>query len=116
MSIRSSGYSNGEDIILCQAYLEVSQVPITGRFQNADRFWARVEENYNVARPSNLENRNSSSLRSRMQNINAAVKKLKACINQVENMHPSGASDADIVSFSFLNFPLSILYIPHFFF
>ena len=115
MSSRSSGYSNGEDIILCQPYLEISQDPITRRFRKADRFWACVDEKYNVAKPSNMEYCNSASIRYRMQNLNAAVKKLKACINQVENMHPSGDSDANIVSFSFLYFPLSILYVPHFF-
>ena len=113
MSGRSSGYSNGEDIILCQAYLEISQDPITGRYQSADRFWARVEEKYNVAKPSNMEYRNSTSVRCRMQNINAAVKKLKACINQVENMNPSGASDQDIVSFFFIL--LLIFYVHNFF-
>ena len=78
MSIQNFGYSNGEDIILCQAYLDMSQDPISGRFHNSDRFWARVEEKYNVTKPSNIEYPNSSSLRCRIQNINLAVKKLKA--------------------------------------
>ncbi|XP_073025293.1 uncharacterized protein [Primulina eburnea] len=43
------------------------------------------------------EVRNKRSVQSRMGLILAAISKLKACIQQVEQPHPSGASDMDII-------------------
>ena len=36
MSIRSSGYTQDEDKLLCQVYMEISQDPIKGVYQSAD--------------------------------------------------------------------------------
>ncbi|XP_019162763.1 PREDICTED: uncharacterized protein LOC109159170 [Ipomoea nil] len=38
-----------------------------------------------------------TSLQTRMQNIMAALSKLRGCICQIENMNPSGASEQDIL-------------------
>ncbi|KAK9094320.1 hypothetical protein Scep_025789 [Stephania cephalantha] len=46
---RSSGYTPREDLILCEAWLEISQDPIVGRNQHADKFWSRTVEKYNEA-------------------------------------------------------------------
>jgi bisphosphoglycerate-independent phosphoglycerate mutase (AlkP superfamily) len=98
MSTRSSGYTIPEDVLLCQVYLDISQDPITGRYQSSDQFWSRVEQKYNEVRNQQREYRNKRSVQSRMQAIVGEVKKLNGCLKQVENLNPSGASDEDIVS------------------
>ena len=98
MSIRSSGYSISEDVVLCQVYLEIFQDPITSIYQSSDQFWSRVEDAYNQARNETWEYRNKRSVQSRIQTIEKATRKLNSCIKQVESTHPSGASNQDIVS------------------
>ena len=100
MSIRSSGYSYAEDVLLCQVYMEISQDPIVGVFQTSNSFWSRVEEKFNAAKDATWEERTKRSLQCRYQTIEKAVRKLTGCIRQIENMHPNGASNTDIVSIS----------------
>ena len=47
MVCRGVGYSNTEDIILGESFLEITEDPIIGRYQSSDRFWERVRETYN---------------------------------------------------------------------
>ena len=47
MACRGIGYSNTEDIILGESFLEITEDPIIGRYQSSDRFWERVRETYN---------------------------------------------------------------------
>ena len=47
------------------------------------------------------------SVHSRMDTINAEVRRLNGCLKQVENLNPSGALEKDIVS---------IIYVLFFFF
>ena len=98
MSVRSTGYTVTEDVLLCQVFLDISQDPIIGRNQSRDAFWSRVEDKYNELRDQHFEMRTSRSIRSRMEIISNEVRKLNACLRQVENLNPSGASDEDIVS------------------
>ena len=110
MTSQSSGYTISEDVLLCQVYLDISQDPITGRYQSANEFWSRMQLKYNELRQQYLEYRNIQSLRSRMDTINSEVKRLNECLKQVENLNPSGASEEDIVSIIFsVNFNLLIL-------
>ena len=110
MTSRSSGYTISEDVLLCQVYLDISQDPITGRYQSANEFWSRVELKYNELRQQHLEYRNIRSLRSRMDTINSEVKRLNECLKQVENMNPSGVSEEDIMSIIFfVNFQFVII-------
>ena len=39
MAGRGIGYTNAEDVILCETYLEITQDSIVGRYQSTDRFW-----------------------------------------------------------------------------
>ncbi|XP_020242975.1 glutathione S-transferase T3-like [Asparagus officinalis] len=97
MSVRSTGYTVTEDVLLCQVFLDISQDPIIGRNQSRDAFWSRVEDRYNELRDQNSDVRTSRSIRSRMEIISNEVRKLNACLRQVENLNPSGASDEDIL-------------------
>ena len=44
MSNTSIGYTNDEDVIISESYLEITQDPIVGRFQTTDGFLERVLE------------------------------------------------------------------------
>ena len=74
MSIRSSSYTVTEDVLLCQVYLDISQDPITGRYQSQDQFWSRVEEAYNNNKQENWAPRYKRSVQSRMTIITSEAK------------------------------------------
>ncbi|KAJ9565409.1 hypothetical protein OSB04_001375 [Centaurea solstitialis] len=97
-SIRSSAYKDNEDIQLCHCYLDVSQNPIIGRNQRKDKLWERIEVQYHSCEPFASNRRPRRSLESRMSTIQKATKKLRGCINQVQNRNPSGASEQDIMN------------------
>ena len=59
---------------------------------------------YNELRQQHLEYRNMRSVHSRMDTINAEVRRLNGCLNQIENLNPSGASEKDIVSIIYVLF------------
>ena len=98
MTSRSAGYSTNEDVLLCGVYLDVSQDPIIGKQQSSQCFWSRVAEAYEIAKNECWESRNPRSLQCRLQVIEKAIRKLNGCYRQVENLHPSGASEQDLVS------------------
>ena len=98
MSSWSSGYSVPEDVLLCEVYIEISQDPITGVNQSADHFWSWLCDKFNIERNDGWEERSKRFVQARIQAIEKAVRKLNGCIRQIENLHPSGASNEDIVS------------------
>ncbi|KAL0706252.1 hypothetical protein Bca4012_072678 [Brassica carinata] len=67
---RGSLFNQQEDELLCRVYLEISQDPIVS---------------------------NNQALKQLMCTILYAVRNLKSCVIQVENMHLSGASEHDIM-------------------
>ena len=98
MACRGIGYSNTEDVILGESFLEITQDPIVGIYQSSDRFWERVGEAYGRV-DNNYEQRTGRSLQSRMSTITVEMKMLNACLRQIEFTKPSGKSNEDIVSF-----------------
>ena len=46
MASRDIGYTNAEDVIPHENYLEITQDPIVGRYQTTDHFLERVDEVY----------------------------------------------------------------------
>ena len=114
MACRGVGYSNAEDIILGESFLQITQDPIVGRYQSSERFWERVGETYNErvddnyeqctvrslqSHMNNYEQRTVRLLQSRMNTITVEMKRLNACLRQIEYTKPSGKSNEDIVSF-----------------
>lgn len=98
-SSRSLNYRDDEDIIICQAYMEVSQDPIVGKSQSSDKFWARIATIFNNAKNSSYEIRSRKSIQSRFKDhIAPAIKRLVHSIKHVELQNPSGASELTIVS------------------
>ena len=98
MSSRASGYSVLEDVLLCEVYIKISQDPITGVNQSGDQFWSRVGDKFNNDMNAGWEENSKRSVQARIQAIEKEVRKLNGCIRQIENLHPSGASNEDIVS------------------
>ncbi|CAN7021707.1 unnamed protein product, partial [Brassica rapa subsp. trilocularis] len=60
------------------------------------KLWEKIENSYNEKKEC-WEIRSSRSLQGRMTTILYAIRNLKSCIIQVENLHPSGASEFDIM-------------------
>lgn len=69
----------------------------------------KIENSYNEKKEC-WEIRSSRSLQGRMTTILYAVRNLKSCIIQVENLHPSGASEFDIVSIFIFYYTYMIVY------
>lgn len=91
-------YTTDEDQHLCRVYLDISQDSETGIYQKRDNFWNRILEVYNSEKPSpNMCDRNKRSIETRMQVILSHLSKFKACVQQVEYLNQSGASEKDIV-------------------
>ncbi|KAG8386375.1 hypothetical protein BUALT_Bualt03G0142300 [Buddleja alternifolia] len=97
MSGRTANYHDDEDVILCQAYMEVSQDPITGISQTSKRFWARVTAIFNNSKNPSYADRGQRSLQCRYSDIEAGVKRLLHSIKHVESQNPSGASEQTIL-------------------
>lgn len=95
---RGASFSQQEDLLLCHVYLEISQDPIVSNNQALRKLWKKIQKSYNEKKNESWEIRSDRSLEGRMGTILFAVKTLKSCVIQVENMHPSGASEHDIVS------------------
>ncbi|KAL5566406.1 hypothetical protein UlMin_029570 [Ulmus minor] len=96
---RSSSYTNEEDLHLCHVYLDISQNSIVGINQSKDEFWAIIEYDYNNSQLefTITQPRPKRLLQCRVQVILTAVGKLRGCVQQVENLNPSGASEQDIM-------------------
>ncbi|XP_065851436.1 uncharacterized protein [Euphorbia lathyris] len=96
-SIRKSGFTHDEDVLLCSTYLELTQDLTTEPDETRERKWGRVATVYNATEQLNVEHRSWRSLESRYHKIDMAVRKLKECLEQIEQKIPSGASDLDIM-------------------
>ncbi|XP_015168559.1 uncharacterized protein [Solanum tuberosum] len=79
-------------------YQNPSQDPITGICQSYDQFWFQIEQSYNNLKEESWIYRNKKSLQCGIALIEKAVRKLSGCIRQIENLHPSGASNIDIIN------------------
>ena len=109
MAARGIGYTMYEDVVLAESYLQISQDPIVGKNQSNDRFWERIEEVYHERLGSNYERRTIRSLQSRMSSISIEIKKLNACLRQIEYTRPSGKLAEDIVRLTTLCFIFFIM-------
>lgn len=66
MNIRSFGYFQEEDKLLCQIYMEISQDPIKSVYQSSDKFWSHVAKAYNNGKGTTWSERSETSLQSRI--------------------------------------------------
>ncbi|KAG8377854.1 hypothetical protein BUALT_Bualt08G0076800 [Buddleja alternifolia] len=97
MSTRTANYRDDEDVVLCQAYMEISQDPITWISQTSDRFWARLTTIFNNSKNPSYVDRGQRFLQCRYRDTEAGVKRLVHSIKHIESQNPSGASEQTIL-------------------
>ncbi|XP_057771182.1 glutathione S-transferase T2-like [Salvia miltiorrhiza] len=77
--------------------MDLSQDGETGIYQKKDTFWKEIVNVYNSDKPSpHIPDRTKRSLETRMQVIMSSLSKFKGCVQQIEYLNPSGASEKDI--------------------
>ncbi|GMQ00618.1 hypothetical protein CsSME_00047626 [Camellia sinensis var. sinensis] len=80
---------------ICRVWCHITEDPIIGNSQSHSHFWGRIFENYCLLQ--NDHSRTQVSISSRWGVIMKCCNKFRGCIAQVENLHPSGASQVDIM-------------------
>nr|XP_020182418.1 glutathione S-transferase T2-like [Aegilops tauschii subsp. strangulata] len=91
---RAGNYTNAEDILLCNTWLQVSRDPSVGGDQSRDAYWGRMKEHFDVRNVSGID-RFERSLRSRWSTINKDCQKWAAAQKAVDKLNPSGTNEDD---------------------
>ena len=94
---RAGNYSNADDILLCNTWLQVSRDPSVGGDQSRDAYWGRMKEHFDAHNVSGID-RSERSLRSRWSTINSDCQKWAAAQKSVDKINPSGTNEDDRVS------------------
>ena len=101
---RGRTWTDTEDVLLCEAWMNVSMCGTKGANQKRDAYWARIHKDYTERRsyPPNedLPNRNVKSVESQWSVIANLSSKFHGCHEQIMNRDESGKNDADKVSLS----------------
>jgi hypothetical protein len=95
-TVKGKNFSSHEDLVLCDAYLQISQDPIVGTEQRGGCYWKRVHD-YFHAHLGEESDRNQNSIQHRWAFINEHVSKLCAAFAQIENRNKSGYTEVDKV-------------------
>ncbi|XBH80776.1 hypothetical protein VPH35_106456 [Triticum aestivum] len=91
---RAGNYTNTDDILLCNTWLQVSRDPSVGGDQSRDAYWNRMKEHFDARNVSGID-RSNRSLRSRWSTINSDCQKWAACQKAVDKLNPSGTNEDD---------------------
>ncbi|KAF7000829.1 hypothetical protein CFC21_016631 [Triticum aestivum] len=91
---RAGNYTNTDDILLCNTWLQVSREPSVGGDQSRDDYWLRMKEHFDVRNVSGID-RSDRSLRSRWSTINSDCQRWAACQKAVDKLNPSGTNEDD---------------------
>ena len=91
---RAGNYTNADDILLCNTWLQVSRDPSVGGDQSRDAYWGRMKEHFDVHNLSGID-RSERSLRSRWSTINSDCQKWAAAQKAVDKINPSGTNEDD---------------------
>ncbi|KAE8771790.1 Alternative oxidase 1a, mitochondrial [Hordeum vulgare] len=89
---RGGNYTNDEDILLCNTWLQVSRDPSIGGDQSKDAYWNRMQEHFDLHNTSGID-RSTRSLRSRWSTINRDCQKWAPAQKAVDKLNPSGTND-----------------------
>ncbi|EES04596.1 hypothetical protein BDA96_04G062100 [Sorghum bicolor] len=87
--IRTTNYSQEEDLQLCKSWENVSLHPVTGTEQLGKAYWKRIHDNFH-ANKTFASNRNENSLEHRWGVIHKECQKFQGLFEEVERRHPSG--------------------------
>ncbi|XBI03024.1 hypothetical protein VPH35_131494 [Triticum aestivum] len=91
---RAGNYTNADDILLCNTWLQVSRDPSVGGDQSGDAYWGRMKEHFDVRNVSGIDC-SERSLRSRWSTINSDCQRWEACQKAVDKLNPSGTNEDD---------------------
>ncbi|XBI76057.1 hypothetical protein VPH35_069335 [Triticum aestivum] len=91
---RAGNYTNADDILLCNTWLQVSRDPSVGGDQSRDAYWNRMKEHFDARNVSGID-RSNRSLRSRWSTINSDCQRWAACQKAVDKLNPSGTNEDD---------------------
>ena len=94
---RGGNYTNEEDVLRCNTWLQVSRDPSVGGDQSRDAYWLRMKEHFDVRNKSGID-RSDLSFRSRWSTINKDCQKWAAAQKAVDKLNPSGTNEDDRVS------------------
>ena len=89
--VRSTNYTEAEDILLVRAWASVGMDAGTGTDQTGKRYWQRIKDNYCKIKPKNsgLISRSYRSLQGRWELMKPACARWSAAMNQVRDAPPS---------------------------
>jgi hypothetical protein len=91
---RSRTYLEHEDIQLCNSWLEISEDPKKGTDQSFAAFWDAIAKHYATHVPN--APRSAKSLKNHWSDkIQKEVNKFVSCVNQVQQLNPSGTTSAN---------------------
>jgi hypothetical protein len=98
--VRSSNYTDAEDILLVRAWASVGLDAGTGTDQTGKRYWQRIEDAYLKMKPkrSGFASRSFRSLQGRWDLMKPACARWSAAMDQVMDAPPSGTVESDYVS------------------
>ncbi|XP_048556744.1 uncharacterized protein LOC125537468 [Triticum urartu] len=91
---RAGNYTNTDDILLCNTWLQVSRDTSVGGDQSRDAYWNRMKEHFDARNVSGID-RSNRSLRSRWSTINSDCQRWAACQKAVDKLNPSGTNEDD---------------------
>ena len=94
---RAGNYTNVDDILLCNTWLQVSRDPSVGGDQSRDAYWNRMKGHFDARNMSGID-RSNRSLRSRWSTINSDCQRWAAYQKAVDKLNPSGTNEDDRVS------------------
>jgi hypothetical protein len=93
---KGKNFSTHEDLVLCDAYLEITQDPIIGTEQRGSSYWKRIYD-YFLAHIGEESDRNQNSIQHRWAHINEHVSKFCGALAQIEKRNKSGTTQVDKV-------------------
>ena len=98
--VRSSNYTEAEDVLLVRAWASVWMDAGTGNDQTARRYWQRIQDAYLKMKPkrSGFASRSFRSLQGRWDLMKPACSRWSAAMDQVMDAPPSGTVESDYVS------------------
>ncbi|PNY02171.1 glutathione S-transferase t2-like protein [Trifolium pratense] len=90
------GFTQEEDTLLLQSWLNVSKDSVVGNDQKAEGFWLRITQRYNNYRDK-LRPREMGQLKSRYHRLNGRIQQFSGCYKAAANLNKSGQSENDIL-------------------
>ncbi|KAM0925799.1 hypothetical protein ACQ4PT_003960 [Festuca glaucescens] len=95
--VRSTNYTEAEDILLVRAWAHVGMDASTCTDQTGKRYWQRIEDTYCKIKPKNsgFISRTYRSLQGRWELMKPACARWSAAMDQVRDAPPSGTVERD---------------------